>query len=155
MSAELELSIERVLEAPVAAVWRAWTDHLAEWWCPRPWTTEVRALEFRPGGRFDTVMRGPDGEEHAGEGVVLEVVPERRLVFTNALHRDWQPQSPAPVAMVGVFEFSPDGDRTRYRAAARHWTAEACDAHAAMGFEEGWGAVAGQLEAVAQRVAAG
>jgi uncharacterized protein YndB with AHSA1/START domain len=147
-----ELSIERTLDAPVAAVWRAWTEHLPEWWCPRPWTTEVHAMDLRPGGAFATTMRGPEGETHPGEGVFLEVTPERRVVFTNALAPGWRPQEDG-IAMVGVFEFEPDGDRTRYRASARHCGTETRDRHEAMGFEGGWGAVAVQLEEVAKRLA--
>jgi uncharacterized protein YndB with AHSA1/START domain len=147
-----ELSIERLLDAPVAAVWRAWTEHLPEWWCPRPWTTELHELDLHPGGRFSTTMRGPAGESFTGESVILEVVPERRVVWTNALTPGWQPQDPGPVMMVATFAFEPDGERTRYRASARHWTAEARDAHSAMGFEGGWTAVATQLEEVARRL---
>lgn len=146
------LSIERVIDAPVAAVWRAWTEHLAEWWCPRPWTTELQELDLRAGGRFATVMRGPDGEEFGGESVFLDVVPERRVVFTNAIAPGWRPQSQPPL-FIGVFEFEPDGDRTRYRASARHWREEDKSNHEAMGFEAGWGAVAAQLEEVARRLA--
>lgn len=156
MNALHELTIERVMDAPVAAVWRAWTGHLAEWWCPKPWTTEVIEVDLRPGGRAAMVMRGPDGE--GGEpmdGVFLEVVPERCIVFTNALTADWRPRDPEPVAIVGYFAFAPDGERTRYTAGARHWSAEAMAKHEAMGFAEGWGMVADQLEAVARRVAEG
>jgi uncharacterized protein YndB with AHSA1/START domain len=150
MGETYELSIERLIDAPVAAVWRAYTDHLAEWFCPRPWTVEVIAQELRPGGRSALIMRGPNGEESPAEGVYLEVVPERRVVFTDAFAAGWQPQGPF---MVGTMEFTPEGDRTRYRAGARHWTAEARDQHAAMGFETGWSTVADQLEEVARRLA--
>jgi uncharacterized protein YndB with AHSA1/START domain len=148
-----DLSIERVLDAPVAAVWRAWSEHLPEWWCPRPWTTDLHTLDLRPGGRFVTTMHGPEGQSFPGESVFLEIVPERRVVFTNALTAGWQPQSAEPVMMVGLFEMEPEGERTRYRATARHWTADASEQHAAMGFEAGWGAVAVQLEEVARRLA--
>jgi uncharacterized protein YndB with AHSA1/START domain len=148
-----ELAIERLIDAPVAEVWRAWTEHLAEWWCPRPWTTELRALELRPGGRFESVMRGPAGEEHGGTSVILEVVPERRIVFTTALDPEWRPQEGSGMMMVGLFDMAPEGERTRYRAAARHWDAATAERHDAMGFEAGWGAVAAQLEEVARRLA--
>lgn len=148
-----ELAIEQVLDAPVRTVWRAWTEHLEQWWCPLPWRTELHALELHPGGRFATTMLGPEGERHPGESVILEVVPERRVVFTNALLSGWQPQAGVPFSMVGVFEFTPEGSQTRYRAAARHWSAEDRDQHQAMGFEAGWTAVACQLEAVARRLA--
>ena len=62
---KLDLEITRVLKAPRAKVWRAWSDPeiLKQWWCPRPWQTEVRAFDFRSGGAFHTYMSGPDGGE--------------------------------------------------------------------------------------------
>ena len=153
MSDPHELAIERILDAPVGAVWRAFTGHLAEWWCPRPWTTEVIAIDWRAGGRFATAMRGPDGEAQPIEGVLLAVEPERRVVFTNLLDADWNPLAPEPVGIVGTFAFTDLGDgRTGYRASARHASEAAREQHRAMGFEEGWGAVADQLEEVARRL---
>lgn len=149
-----ELAIETILDAPVAAVWRAWREHLAEWWCPLPWTTEVETLDLRAGGKFVAIMIEPEGDRHRGESVFLEVVPERRVVFTNGLAEGFWPHAEEPFAFVGVFEFEPDGDRTRYRGEARHWSAEDRDRHAAFGFEDGWRQVAKQLEAVAQRITA-
>jgi uncharacterized protein YndB with AHSA1/START domain len=155
MSADLELSIERTFDAPVAAVWRAWTDHLEEWWAPRPWTAKIIEQDLRAGGKSVIDMRGPDGEGGPMDGIFLEVTSERRIVFTNALDGDWNPKSPYPVAIVGYFEFTDLGNgETGYRAGARHWTREAMEQHREMGFEEGWGICAGQLEQVAQRLAA-
>lgn len=149
MTPEHELAIERRIAAPVDTVWQAWTQHLAKWWAPRPWTTELLGLDLVPGGRFATTMRGPNGETMTGEGVILDVVPQRRILFTNALAPGWIPQ-PQRLAFVGVFTFAPDGEgATLYRAAARHWDAETAQMHAEMGFEGGWTMVAQQLEAVA------
>lgn len=152
MSDTYELRIERVIDAPLDAVWRAWTEHQEEWFCPLPWRMEIVEQELRAGGRSAMVMRGPDGEENAMEGVILEVVPHTRIVSTDAFAHGWQPQGPF---MVRIDEFADAGDgRTRYAAIARHWTAEARDGHAQMRFEAGWGAAADQMEAVARRLAA-
>lgn len=149
MIPENELAIERRIPAPVETVWRAWSDHLPKWWAPRPWTTELLGLDLWPGGRFATTMRGPNGEAMTGEGVILDVVPHERIVFTNAFAPGWIPQ-PQRLAFVGVFTFEADGDgATLYRAAARHWDEETAKMHAEMGFEGGWAMVAQQLEAVA------
>jgi uncharacterized protein YndB with AHSA1/START domain len=142
-----ELQVSRFIAAPPARVWQIMTERVPEWWCPKPWTTEVRALEWRAGGPFDFVMRGPGGEEEAGHGVLLEVLPERRFVFTDAMDANWQPQD---AFMIGLFEISPEGDGTRYTARARHWSQEALARHREMGFEEGWQAVADQLAALAE-----
>jgi len=145
-----ELSIERLIDAPVSTVWKAYTDHLNEWFCPRPWRAEVQVMDLRAGGRSSLTMYGPEGEVMPNEGVYLEVVPERRIVFTDAFQSDWKPAGPF---MVGLFEYEPQGQKTLFRGTARHWTREACDQHKAMGFEEGWSKVAEQLEEVARRLA--
>lgn len=43
--------ITRVIDAPPALVWKAWTEpeHLAQWWGPDGFTTTTRAFAFRPG----------------------------------------------------------------------------------------------------------
>jgi len=147
---DLELSIERLIDAPVSALWKAYTDHLNEWFCPVPWRAEVQVMDLRAGGRASITMHGPAGEVMPNEGVYLEVVPERLIVFTDAFQAGWKPSGPF---MVGMFAFTPQGDKTLYRGSARHWTREAYDQHKAMGFEEGWGKVAEQWEAVAKRIA--
>ncbi len=150
-----ELSVERHIDAPPATVWQVMTERITLWWCPRPWTTTIGALDWRPGGAFHLIMRGPGGEaeqcqgEDSAGGVLLEFEPLRRFVFTDAFAPDWQPRKPF---MVGSFEIEPDGEGTLYRATARHWTAEAMEEHRKMGFEAGWNAVAGQLAALAEGV---
>lgn len=143
----LELSVERRIDAPVEHVWRTMIDRFEEWFCPKPWRAEARDLDWRPGGRSLVVMHGPNGEQMPNEGTVLAFEPNRRFVFTDAFTAGWQPAGPF---MVGVFEVEPDGDATRYRASARHWTREAAERHRSMGFDAGWGAAADQLKALAE-----
>lgn len=145
-----DLTITRLIDAPREAVWRAYTDHLAEWWCPRPWSVELLEQDMRPGGRSAMIMRGPNGEESPQEGVYLEIVALERIVFTDAFSAGWHPQGPF---IVGIMAFADEGTGTRYTATARHWSAEAKAQHEAMGFVEGWGKVAEQLEEVAKRIA--
>lgn len=145
-----ELTITRTIAATPATVFRVWTERTAEWFAPRPYTTPVVRLDLRPGGRFDTVMRSPDGADMPGEGVILEVVPDARIVFTNAFKAGWVPQEPF---MVVVVTFEPEESGTRYTARVRHWSEEARARHEAMGFHPGWGAVAGQLAELAETAA--
>ncbi len=145
--AEFELAFERHIAAPPEVVFRVWTTRLEEWWAPKPWTTRIIEQDLRPGGRSAMVMSGPDGAASPMEGVILEVVPNRSIVFTNAFTAGWVPQQPF---MVGHFTFTPEGSGTRYRAASRHWDAETHRKHEAMGFAQGWGIVAGQLAELAE-----
>ena len=143
----LELSVNRLIDAPVATVWKVATERLAEWWCPKPWTAEIVEQQWRPGGRSAILMRGPNGEEMLHDGVMLEVTQGVRFVFTDAFTVGWKPQTPM---MVGTMAFAGEGGKTRYTASARHWTEDAYNGHKAMGFEQGWTAVAEQLAALAE-----
>jgi uncharacterized protein YndB with AHSA1/START domain len=142
-----ELAVTRLIHAPPAAVYRVWTQRLAEWWAPRPYTTRVVELDLRPGGRALTVMRSPEGTDIPHEGVFLEVVPNEKIVFTDGFGVGWVPRDPF---MVAVVTFTAEGGGTRYTARVRHWTEEALRRHEAMGFHEGWGIVAGQLAELAE-----
>ena len=57
---------------------------LKQWFAPLPYTTPVAELDVRPGGSAFIVMRGPDGKDLPNRGVYLEVVPNERLVSTDA-----------------------------------------------------------------------
>lgn len=157
--AKHELSVTRFIDAPPETVYRVWTDRTAEWWAPKPYTTRMVAQELRGGGRSSIEMQGPNGEQHPGEGVFLEIVPGERIVFTNAFTAGWEPKSlmtsECDFAMVAIVTFEPEGNGTRYTARVRHWDAEAQKQHEAMGFEEGWGIVAGQLAELAEAEARG
>ncbi|MHB1212382.1 MAG: SRPBCC family protein [Candidatus Nanopelagicales bacterium] len=150
---ELDLVLRRDLPLPPDAVWRAWTepDLLMQWFTPSPWRTTDAELELRPGGIFRTVMAGPAGEEGGGTGCILEVVPERRLVWTGALLPGFRPavsESGVPV-FTALIEMEPlGGGGTRYTATVRHADAAGRDVHEGMGFEAGWGAALDQLVAV-------
>lgn len=149
-----ELRAEYLLDAPRASTWRCWTESklLEQWFHPESWRTEVKALERRPGGASHIVMHGPNGEVSDGVGVFLEVVPGRRLVFTNAYTSGWIPSarpSGAPLRTM-IIEMSDEGDKTRYVVRALHWTEEARKQHEEMGFHDGWKQTTGQLDALAR-----
>lgn len=147
-----DLSISRLLRAPRAALWRAWSDPtlLAQWWCPKPWTTEVRAFEWRAGGAFHTIMRGPDGGESDNPGCFLEVRPGERIVFTSLLTADWRPATPW-LPFTALVTMADEGAGTRYVATVMHPDAATRDRHAELGFHEGWGICIDQLDALACR----
>jgi len=143
----LELSVSRYIAAPPSVVWKIYTERTEEFFCPKPWTVEVVEADYRAGGRSALIMRGPDGEEMPMEGIYLEVVPERKIVTTDAYAAGWVPQKPF---MTAITTFEPEGNGTRYTAVSRHWDEEAHKQHQEMGFETGWGIVADQLAELAE-----
>ena len=149
-----DLTISRVLNAPRAALWRAWTEPelLKQWWCPAPWTTEVVAFDLRPGGTFHTTMRGPDGGISDNPGSFLEVVPQARVVFTSMLAANWRPATPW-LGFTAVVTFADEGSGCRYTAHVMHPDQATCEQHEQLGFYDGWNTVIDQLEALAATLA--
>jgi uncharacterized protein YndB with AHSA1/START domain len=102
----------------------------------------------RPGGACNTTF-DVDGNIMENNGVYLEVVPNEKLVFTDAYSVGWKP-APEPF-MTAIVTFEDlGGGRTKYTAIARHRSPETAKTHKDMGFFDGWGTVATQLEAYAQ-----
>lgn len=145
-----DLVITRLLRAPRAKLWRAWTepDLLKQWWCPKPWTTEVRAFDLRAGGDFHTFMSGPDGGTSDNPGVFLDLVPQERIVFTSLLTGGWRPATPW-LPFTAIVTMADEGAGTRYTARVMHPDTATRDKHEQMGFFDGWGTCIDQLESFA------
>jgi uncharacterized protein YndB with AHSA1/START domain len=145
-----DLVLERFVDVPPAKVWEAWTtpEILVKWFTPSPWSTKSIELDLRPGGKFNSVMLSPEGQEFPNLGCVLEVVPGKKLVFTDTVHEDFRPS--ANPFMTAIVEIIPEGKGTRYRATALHKDEETKKKHEEMGFHHGWGAALDQMVAMIQ-----
>src|SRR5262245_6719966 len=80
-----ELRINRVYDAPLDAVWDAWTDleQVAKWWGPRGFTITTHSKDLRPGGHWHYTMHGPDGTDYINKTLYHEVVEKQRLVYDH------------------------------------------------------------------------
>lgn len=147
-----ELVLTRYVDAPPEKLFRAWTEPalMKQWFTPAPYTTSHAETDVRPGGSNLVVMRAPDGTETPNRGVYLEVVPNRRLVVTDAYTKAWEPSEKPFMTM--VLSFEPEGRGTRYTARVLHWSEADRKEHEAMGFHEGWGAATDQLEALVAKL---
>jgi uncharacterized protein YndB with AHSA1/START domain len=106
-SADNEIVITRLFDAPRELVWEAWTnpEHVAKWWGPNGFTTTTESMDLRPGGVWKHVMHGPDGTDYPNESVFLEVVAPERIVYSHGDgQREWFQAS--------CF-FTVEGDQTR------------------------------------------
>ena len=107
-------------------------------------------------------MVGPDGFDtgHGNAGCVLEVVEGRKLAWTSALGPEYRPAEMAATGcesfpMTAIVTFADAGNgNTAYKAVALHKDAADREKHEQMGFHDGWGTVAGQLEEFAKQLAA-
>jgi uncharacterized protein YndB with AHSA1/START domain len=109
------LSLARSYPVAPEKVWRAWTDPEAvkQWWGPGPGEPVTAAeLDVRVGGRFRIVFGGPKGTDHEVQGTYMEVVPNRKLVFTWT----WPKTTPERESLVTiVFKRSATGTELDFR----------------------------------------
>lgn len=153
LNPETDLSFTRTLNAPRALLWECWTtpEHIMHFFMPKPHSLDACEMDVRVGGRFNTIMN-VEGNQMENTGVFLEVLERERLVFTDTYSEGWVPA--ADPFMTAIIDFKDDGQGgTIYTATARHRTPEARQTHEDMGFFDGWGTVATQLEAYAQSLA--
>lgn len=149
---ENELAICRLIDAPPEKVFRAWTDPILvkQWNVPKPWTISKCEMDVRPGGSSLMVMKSPEGQEMPCPGVFLEVIPNKKIVFTDAFTKAWEPS--AKPFFVGVITLENEGGKTKYTARAKHWTKEDRDAHEKMGFHDGWAICTDQMEEMLKKL---
>jgi uncharacterized protein YndB with AHSA1/START domain len=144
-----ELVLTRILNAPREKVYQAWTnlEILKKWFAPKPWSTPFAQLDVRAGGANVVTMRSPEGQDFPNSGVYLEVVPNEKLVFTDAYTKAWEPSQKPFMTVVLTFEDAGPG-KTKYTARVVHWSEADRETHEKMGFHTGWGQCATQLEDV-------
>jgi uncharacterized protein YndB with AHSA1/START domain len=155
---ELDLMLECVIDVPRELVWQAWTtpEKLMPWFCPLPWKTVECEIDLRPGGKFYTVMQSPEGQRFPNNGCYLEIIPNEKLSWTNALEPGFRPAkqpeaSPdhecAELLLTAILLLEPHANGTKYTAIAMHPNAASRKRHEDMGFHDGWGTCADQLVA--------
>lgn len=151
---ELDLKLERTVDVPPEFIWKGWTDPtmLKQWFTPAPWKTTDCSIDLRPGGEFRTVMEGPNGEKMDNTGCYLEVVENRKLVWTDAMMENFRPKLEPNECFMRFFTafviLQPAGGGTKYTAIAVHADAESKRKHEEIGFHQGWSAALDQLVAL-------
>jgi uncharacterized protein YndB with AHSA1/START domain len=151
MSPKNEFVISRVIAAPRALVWKAWTDaeQLARWWGPRSFTNQCE-IDLRPGGVFRVVMRSATGVDYPLKSVYREVVAPERLVYVSDLseHPDeWHDLlNPSRDKSLGrpalespsTVTFEEHDGQTRLTLSTVFESAALRDAFLKIGIDEGW-----------------
>ncbi len=110
-SADREIVITKIVDAPRELVWSAMTDpaHLVQWWGPCGFTNRVEKMDLRPGGEWKYLMRGPDGTDYPNSSVFREVVKPERIVFH---HGGGKKDHPGP-NFLATWTFEALGSKTR------------------------------------------
>jgi len=89
---ENQFKLTRIYDAPVKAVWDAWTDpkQVAQWWGPRGFTITTHSKDLRKDGHWTYTMHGPDGTDYPNSTKYFEVIEHSLLVYDHGAN-DTQP----------------------------------------------------------------
>src|SRR3981081_64312 len=73
----LTLTVEAEFDASVERIWQLWADprKLERWWGPPTYPATFTKHDRAPGGRVESYMTGPEGDQPHGYWDVLEVEP--------------------------------------------------------------------------------
>lgn len=133
------LTLVRRFAAPRVLVWRMFAEpeHLVRWWGPRGFTNPVCRLDFRVGGHWHHVMRGPDGREYPTDSTFLEIEPPERIVYRNAAPEGEVWGDNPPPSFVRTLTFIEIAKETELTLHAEFQSFEQRDAARRRGFVEG------------------
>jgi len=141
---DLEIVLTRVFNAPRHLVFEASTkpEHVKNWWGPRSTKLIVCEIDFRVGGTWRFVMRGPDGKDAVFKGVYHEIVVPERIVATECFD---EPALGSPEWQVITTYEERDGKTTQI-SRCLHPSRENRDGHLQSGMEGGAGETFDRLE---------
>lgn len=105
------LEITRIFSAPRHLVFEAWTknEHLREWCAPKGFTIPFSEGDLRPGGKWRSCMRTPDGTDCWLSGVYREIVPDQLVEFTHA----WEEEGKRGHETIVTVKLSDYGKKTK------------------------------------------
>ena len=127
-----EIVLTRVFDAPRRMVFDAFSkpELLKRWFGPRGWSLEVCEVDFKVGGGFRFVLRGPDGKAMGMRGVYREIVPPERSVHMESFD-DYPGESQVTAVFVE------EGGRTTMTATVLYPSKEVRDIVLQTGMEHG------------------
>ena len=140
------LVIRRRFAAPREAVLRAWStaEHIQRWFSPGPFTIPEARVEFREGGEFFLVMRGPGFPDHAMRTRFTELKRPERLVFEGAVEFEGADR----FRLRTLVEFAAEGPETLMTVTQSYDILAPDFRRAVDGAPEGWRSTLDKLEAL-------
>ncbi len=155
-----DLFIKRIIDAPIALVWKAWTEpeHVTRWWGPKYYTSPSAKIDLRVGGKYIFCMRAPQeqgGKDSYAAGIYQRIVPLELLEFTKWLaDADGNPVDPAaaglppdfPKEMRTTVVFTAKGEMTQLTITETGWTPSTMFVYALAGTHQSIDKLADSLE---------
>lgn len=148
-----KLLVTREFDAPLAQVWKAWTDStlLDQWWAPKPYRAKTKSMDFREGGKWLYAMVGPEGDE---QNCLVEfdmISDHHSYSGTDAFCDEKGNINNALPSMHWLCKFISNGSRTSVHVEVTFKSEEDLQKIVEMGFQEGFAAAHNNLDEVLQK----
>ena len=145
---EKSILVTRIFNAPLTAVWRAYTESelLDQWWGPEPWRAETKHMDFSEGGYWLYAMVGPDGTRHWARMDYKDIVPQQTIVGEDGFCDEDGHLIPTMPVNKWVNQFTETDGATRVDHILTFETLDGLQAIVDMGFEAGISIGLDQLE---------
>jgi uncharacterized protein YndB with AHSA1/START domain len=139
--------VSREFQAPVARVWRAYTESelLEKWWAPAPWRAETKHMNFAVGGYWLYAMVSPENEKHWGRMNYLAIEPKQFFELEDAFCDEEGNQMPNLPASKGKVTFTATTQGTMVEFKTQYASESDLQAVIDMGMEQGITACLEQL----------
>ena len=146
--ANKRLFVEREFDAPVAQVWRAWTESelLEQWWAPKPYKAVTKKMDFREGGSWIYAMLGPDGEKQWCKATYDKIIPQKRYMGFDGFSDEQGNINEEMPSMDWDVEFISQGGSTLVKVTVTFKSEEDLQKIVEMGFQEGFAAAHDNLD---------
>jgi uncharacterized protein YndB with AHSA1/START domain len=147
-TADRELVISRVFDAPRELVWQAWTDprHIMQWWGPQGFHNESCSADLRVGGNFRLAMRAPDGNVYPCIGTFREITEPERIVYEGEAAEGHPCGAGIPPRATVTISFAEQNGKTRLTLHTRFASPEHKQAAAEARFVVSWEEALGRLD---------
>jgi uncharacterized protein YndB with AHSA1/START domain len=144
------ITVAREFAAPLANVWRAYTEAalLDQWWAPAPFRAETKTMNFVPGGHWLYAMVSPEGQRHWGRMSYVSIQHHRRISIEDAFCDEHGAINPALPVSKGEIVFSATGHGTRVEFQITYQDENDLHKIVEMGFEQGITTCLDQLDAL-------
>lgn len=136
----VRILVKKEFAAPVALVWRAWTDStmLDQWWGPKPWRAKTKMMDFREGGYWHYAMMGPDGEVFWGRADYISIAVEKNFAGRDSFcDEEGTINMEYPQSQWNT-DFSSTSDTTIVQIETTFDSLESLEKNLEMGFKEGF-----------------
>jgi uncharacterized protein YndB with AHSA1/START domain len=146
--ANKSITAVREFDAPVALVWKAWSEPelLDQWWAPKPWKANTIEMSFKTGGAWRYYMEGPDGSRHYCRADYESVVPNKSFTGLDAFTDEKGNISNDMPRMKWNTAFAESGKKTKVEIVVSFDSLEDLEKIVEMGFKEGFAMAHGNLD---------